>query len=611
MELLYLWVERYRNIKNQEFNFSPDFQLHLILGDPNQLHVIKYDEQPKGFFNNKIANVTAIIGRNGAGKSNLIDLLRIILNDAIEGKLKFLILFRENSDTLNAFHSFNADMVKFTGFERWKINLPDLEPLFNLDLHIPNRVINNSALIYISTLSDFRQHPSSLDREINLSSDQLLEQDVTEMGNHTGTLLDLLRFKQVGRQVDFVTGPYKFDMPFPIPKYIRINIQFNITSSDVNNNRIYALLNAEWEENNSALSEKQNNKDQDATYYTYQKLRNNFTWAIFQIILHSNNNQADWTSHQADFFITQHKDQSFINKIRILLRNKELFPSSFHRIANSLLDNGLKMIAISLQDNHFTEDSFVIESILFNQIRQPYLDFVLNFSEAYFLNFNWVFISEYSHNPLNDEKVFTHNLSSGEIRFLDLFAKFNSSKAILDAQNKNKTKLEKINFIYLLIDEGEAGFHPQWQKEYLHTLIRQLPIVFDEFNIQIIITTHSPIIASDLPANNIIFLGKDESGYCVSDRLNKEETFGANIHSLYTEAFFLQKGLMGEFAKEKINKVISWLKSEVPGTVFKHKEEITQIDEDGVRYIISHIGEPVIRKKLQQLYQDRSRDTNQ
>jgi len=71
MQLVYLWVAEYKNIKNQGFNFSPDFEC-------------KYDEksnkltiEPKKhtrIFPNNI-NVTAIVGENGSGKSSLLELL--------------------------------------------------------------------------------------------------------------------------------------------------------------------------------------------------------------------------------------------------------------------------------------------------------------------------------------------------------------------------------------------------------------------------------------------------------------------------------------------------------------------------------------------------------
>ena len=85
--------------------------------------------------------------------------------------------------------------------------------------------------------------------------------------------------------------------------------------------------------------------------------------------------------------------------------------------------------------------------------------------------------------------------------------------------------------------------HPNWQKK----LINNLDIILKSFKkkntyTNIIITSHSPFILSDIPKENVIFLknGKMENPDI--------KTFGANIHTLLANGFFMCDGLMGEFA---------------------------------------------------------------
>jgi ABC-type multidrug transport system ATPase subunit len=117
-------------------------------------------------------------------------------------------------------------------------------------------------------------------------------------------------------------------------------------------------------------------------------------------------------------------------------------------------------------------------------------------------------------------------------------------------------KIGKLNLI--LLDEIEAFFHPQWSKQMLNILINEIK----KDNIYLIFTTHSPFLLSDIPKQNIIFLDKDENGNCkVVDGLKeKKQTFGANIHTLLSDSFFMEDGLMGEFAKGKINEIIEFHK---------------------------------------------------
>lgn len=114
MELIYMWVEEYKNIKKQGFNFSPNhwFEVVPYKGDKPS---IKYElidkmidereeknkngelrEQPSNFFGENISNVNVIVGKNGSGKSNLFE--RLIFRYFIED-IGVLTLFKdENSN---------------------------------------------------------------------------------------------------------------------------------------------------------------------------------------------------------------------------------------------------------------------------------------------------------------------------------------------------------------------------------------------------------------------------------------------------------------------------------------------------------------------------------
>ncbi len=124
-------------------------------------------------------------------------------------------------------------------------------------------------------------------------------------------------------------------------------------------------------------------------------------------------------------------------------------------------------------------------------------------------------------------------------------------------------------------------------------LISFLKNNYPRINFHIIFTTHSPFLLSDIPKQNIIFLDTDENGKCiVVDGLKeKKETFGANIHTLLSDSFFMDNGLMGEFAKGKIDEVIKLLNKE-------------KMDEEELKYceqIISIIGEPIVKNQLQRM----------
>ncbi|HIP26054.1 MAG TPA: hypothetical protein EYG80_00170, partial [Flavobacteriaceae bacterium] len=137
-------------------------------------------------------------------------------------------------------------------------------------------------------------------------------------------------------------------------------------------------------------------------------------------------------------------------------------------------------------------------------------------------------------------------LSSGEQNIL---------KLLFSIENIIHLREDKTDSFYILLDEIENTLHPDWQKKIIEWLTSFLRYHSDiQFNI--IITSHSPFILSDLAKENIIFL---KDGKQVKD-IDKKQTFGANIHTLLSDSFFMEDGLMGEFAKSKINEIIDFHK---------------------------------------------------
>lgn len=181
-------------------------------------------------------------------------------------------------------------------------------------------------------------------------------------------------------------------------------------------------------------------------------------------------------------------------------------------------------------------------------------------------------------------------LSSGERALLNLISRlyFISQKDFF---------FEGLGFdwndsILLLIDEVDLYLHPEWQRQIIKDLLDTIKTTFPENYFQIIITSHSPIILSDIPKENAIFLRRNRDGKIIQDK-HHFQTFGANIYTLYRDAFFIENGLaMGEFAKETIN---SWILEIKAGGA----------DPDEVKKISELIGEPIILRRLEKLMQER------
>lgn len=191
-------------------------------------------------------------------------------------------------------------------------------------------------------------------------------------------------------------------------------------------------------------------------------------------------------------------------------------------------------------------------------------------------------------------------LSSGELGLLRSFSNLYYAKRVL--QRNTYPRLDKDNFL-LLLDEVDLGLHPEWQRKWVHSALPIIERIFEEKHLQLVITSHSPILLSDIYKENVIFLTKDND---VSIDQKFEKTFGQNIYTLYKSSFFLNK-LMGEYAYKTIEDTVEYLSAEISGK---------KLDEDNLYYelkankkivtakkIIDSVGDIIIANQLKELFE--------
>lgn len=135
----------------------------------------------------------------------------------------------------------------------------------------------------------------------------------------------------------------------------------------------------------------------------------------------------------------------------------------------------------------------------------------------------------------------------------------------------------------LILEEIELYFHPDLQKRFVKYLIEGIgQMQFISLRaINVILVTHSPFVLSDIPSTNILALQKDGS---VTENI---KSFASNIHEMLKDSFFLEKGSIGDFAQEHINKII---------TDLREKDESLDIEKLQRRIML--IDEPVVRLML-------------
>lgn len=177
-----------------------------------------------------------------------------------------------------------------------------------------------------------------------------------------------------------------------------------------------------------------------------------------------------------------------------------------------------------------------------------------------------------------------YHMSTGEGNLIEIFSQLYSYLLMYEKNDED---------IILLVDELETGMHLEWSRRLIKILINNLSeILEDEGNgreIQLIFTTHSPYMLSDIKPGNVIMIEKNqETGYSEGKVL--QNTFAKNIQEIMKEN--LIDNIYGDFALTKINSMIERLNG----------EEEQEGNEEELLKEIHLISEPILRNKLLDMY---------
>ena len=183
-------------------------------------------------------------------------------------------------------------------------------------------------------------------------------------------------------------------------------------------------------------------------------------------------------------------------------------------------------------------------------------------------------------------------VSSGEYQYAKIWGVLEEYGVRVKMMTQGQKYSEAIQpNLILLLDEPENYMHP----EMCRTFIRNLNVLLSKRNpnteLQVLISTHSPFMLSDVMASHVIKMDYDENGKCVISESEKPY-YAANIHSIMADGFFLEYTI-GEQARiflEDKFKLLQRLTCMNRNLSSSEKEELTMI-----RSLIPNIGDALIR----------------
>ena len=594
MELVYLWVEEYKNIKNQGFNFSPRYEFDYVQ-EKNELVLKKENKDYENIFPENI-NISAIVGKNGAGKSTI-------------QKLIFLLIFLKKYQ--------NIDISKPENSQKEKAIINIFQDKKLKDKNIFLIIKTDHGFKKISLLASINEYQQEAIKKFKVSGaecclkekyDELKPEKINFFSTHFHYMIDTwyddfydkwtnsIYHRVDGYDNPLLLEPYKGHeedknyIDISNIEYLNNGKIFDFYAHLKENKHVNSFFNPDsiWMmiDSNKILNKYQNfhgfptdeNIQKIFNDFIYEKVKTKDLLALNKIYL-----AMKIISSRKEIF----SDESLIRTtgdklINIKDANEfKTFLDEFEVkdiLKKANLPETQKIEVCIDFHSSFSEDSEKLKTYQDFLVLDPSADDESHFHDLkkVFDVFNkivpWIYIEFY-----DGDKSYS-SLSSGEKMFLNF-----SINAMYQIRNVESLENQPYKTINLFLDEVEFGLHPDWQKRFMQEVLYILTNFKSKFNI--FYATHSPFILSDLPKENVIFL---EDGKQVYPNI---ETFGANIHTLLSHGFFMKYGLMGEFAKEKINTAITYL----------NKKQLLEEEIEYCENIISIIGEPILKRQLQKM----------
>ena len=191
-----------------------------------------------------------------------------------------------------------------------------------------------------------------------------------------------------------------------------------------------------------------------------------------------------------------------------------------------------------------------------------------------------------------DEVPF-NKLSSGEKQFAYMMSTYiyhliNLGSIHTATQtNSNGSNRVAYSMINMIFDEMELCFHPEYQRTFVNNLVSYIKRagLNKTFSFNIILTTHSPFILSDIPVCNILALKDGEP----DEKFKNEKTLAANIYDILNNGFFMDD-FIGEYSSIFIDEIIRKLNDS--------NDDISAKEQEILLKKISLIGDNLVRIKL-------------
>lgn len=152
--------------------------------------------------------------------------------------------------------------------------------------------------------------------------------------------------------------------------------------------------------------------------------------------------------------------------------------------------------------------------------------------------------------------------------------------------------------VLIFMDECELYMHPEWQRKLIDEWLRFINGAHLDNRIQLVMTTNSPFLLSDVLTEDVHYLPRDTD--------YKVGTFAQNIHRLLMKNFFMENTI-GAYSKQMIEEIINSLTVGKDGKInfeslpIYKPDRNKKLDIPRMENFIKTIAEPIYQERLLEL----------
>ncbi|MCF5885144.1 AAA family ATPase [Aeromonas veronii] len=553
MELIYLFIDNYKVIKNKEISLSSQFNVK----NENLSFFVSKSSIPDNFFSENI-DIVSFFGTNGSGKSTTIEFILSLYEDSLPESASFIAIFEEFGEVFYISEGLGNVKVFSENAEPVRILKSDLEvenfsavyfshalePLAVKPTFTNVNIINcsNTHLLSRAYLQKYKDVKSQFELFKNVNLSFLKVHDVPMLGSINLTSELSKKLEGVIATVQSISHIFKEDY----------NIRFRITNDlsfiydtpesyyqTKNDDYISLLTNFikyNFPNRNNSLQKN------PISALIYISLLDSTLKKVASIIL----NKLNSKNSNKDLYSLKYRDDivSILTQLAKSLNNDVWYEQINLHLSNLLMPGIPKRLEkeisffIDKRYDAYSFDNFVRQwSIPFHDNNDRFTFGVSSYNE-------FIGITELISNlrsALSGIDIKWNGISSGQYSALTMYSR------LYEFIPKNA------QHINVFIDEGEVFLHPELQRHYVSNLIEFIEkIKQHKSKIKLIVTSHSPLILSDLPKESTNFFGYDIDA--------EKSFFGANLYDLYSEGFTVNK-TVGEFSYRKIKAISSNIKN--------------------------------------------------